>query len=110
MFRQRRYGLLNNGNSNGAQYHAKYRRLMQDYTPADSPFYTSCGFDVIDNRNQRTTQFPDRPIDRVSGYTIKQLESSLYGTTTWTKWRDNIKNQRINATSGNVDKMFANWN
>lgn len=110
MFVQRRYGLLNNGNSNGAQYHAKYRRLMQDYTPADSPFYTSCGFDLIDNRNQRTAQFPDRPIDRVSGYTIKQLESSLYGATNWNAWRDNIKSQHTNSTSQFVDELFNYWN
>lgn len=52
----------------------------------------------------------NRPNDIVSGYTIKQLESSLYGATTWTKWRDIIKKQHTNVTSGNVDELFSNWN
>lgn len=110
MFVQRRYGLLNNGNSNGAQYHVKYRRLMQDYTQATSPFYTSCGFDLIDNYNQNLSFSTNCPIDNVSGYTIKQLESSLYGATNWNAWRDNIKNQHTNPTSGSIDELFANWN
>lgn len=67
-------------------------------------------FDLIDNYNQRFSQHANCPADNVSGYTIKQLESSLYGATNWNKWRDNIKNQHTNLTSGNVDELFDNWN
>ena len=73
--------------------------------------------DSLKNIQFETEQFADvqignddLPVDRVSGYTIKQLESSLYGATNWNAWRDNIKNQHTNATSGNVDELFANWN
>lgn len=111
MFVQRRYGLSPNTILN-ANVDNDYQQLMQNQNVQNmNPFYTSCGFDLIDNFQQfHATLRPNRPNDRVSGYTVKQLESSLYGATTWTKWRDNIKNQHTNATSGNVDELFANWN
>ena len=37
------------------------------------------------------------------------LYFALYGATNWNAWRDNIKNQHTNPTSGNVDELFANW-
>ncbi len=78
-------------------------------------FYTSAGYDMIDNINQRT--HPDFGngsvlfrVDRVSGYTVKQLEDGLRGAKSWTEWRNNIKARHNNTTENFVDELFNNWN
>lgn len=116
VFVQRRYNILPSEiAANDVNW--KYAQLLQNQTLVQTPgfnematYYTSCGFDLIDNYNQRFSQHANCPADNVSGYTIKQLESSLYGATNWNAWRDNIKSQHTNPTSANVDQLFANWN
>lgn len=77
-------------------------------------YYTSAGFDMIDDLNQRTHPgFTNRdllPIDRVSGYNILQLQGALIGAKSWWQWRDNIKNRYDNPTEENLDELFNNWN
>lgn len=80
----------------------------------DNNYYTSAGFDMIDNLNQRIEPtFENRnslPIDRVSGYTILQLQNALISSRSWWQWRDNIKKRYDNPTEGNLDELFNNWN
>ena len=76
---------------------------------ADYNHYTSAGYDMIDNFNQREYFGSDYPIDRVSGYTIKQLEDALRGARSWTQWRDNIKSRYNNSTEEYLDELFNNW-
>lgn len=85
-------------------------RNFQLQRKADENFYTSAGFDMIDNINQRNLYGSAYPIDRVSGYTIKQLENGLRGTKSWKQWRDNIKNKYSNPTEQYLDELFNNWN
>lgn len=75
---------------------------------AQNNFYTSAGIDMMDNFNQRTISFL-HPIDRVSGYTINQLENSLNNATTWNAWRGNLINNEANNTEQFLDELFANW-
>jgi len=89
-------------------------RNRQNQTIDYDNHYTSAGWDMIDNINQRT--HPDFgngsiqfPIDRVSGYTIKQLEDALRGARSWWQWRDNIKNRYNNSTEQHLDELFNNW-
>ncbi|MGB0769174.1 MAG: hypothetical protein ACPGPB_00310 [Flavobacteriaceae bacterium] len=99
------YTLLPNG------FHLRNR---QNQTIAYDNHYTSAGWDMIDNINQRThLDFGNGstayPIDRVSGYTIKQLEDALRGARSWWQWRDNIKNRYHNSTEQYLDELFNNW-
>ena len=48
-------------------------------------------------------------LDRVSGYTVKQLEDGLRGAKSWTDWRNNIKARHNNSTESFVDELFNNW-
>lgn len=73
-------------------------------------FYTSAGFDMIDNINQRDNYGSAFPIDHVNGYTIKQLEDGLIGAKSWIDWRNNIKATSNNPTEIFVDELFNNWN
>src|SRR5690606_6534976 len=70
-------------------------------------YYTSCGFDMIDTRNQNSTNVT-RPVDNVSGYTPKQLEQCLPGVTTWSAWKNKIKTVHNNPTEDFLDELFAN--
>lgn len=48
-------------------------------------------------------------LDRVSGYSLKQIENALAGAETWEQWRDNIKGIS-NNTRHYVDEAFSFWN
>jgi hypothetical protein len=50
------------------------------------------------------------PVDRVSGYTIKQIENSLKNTNSWGEWKEHIKQQNpSNPTNQYIDELFNNW-
>ncbi|AUS06387.1 hypothetical protein [Pseudotamlana carrageenivorans] len=88
----------------------------QDYPIAWQPFYTSLGYDLIDDINQNTDIFHTYadygayPQDRVSGYTIKQIENSMKNTIIWDIWKENLKKQNPNnPTNKYLDELFNNW-
>ena len=49
-------------------------------------------------------------MDRVSGYTIRQIEDALVGQKSWNNWKNNIKNRYNNETKDNLDAAFSYWN
>ena len=75
----------------------------------DQPYYTSAGYDLIDDEDQFETENYLCPKDRVKGYSILQLEAALKHAKSWEDWRDNIKNNYHNNTEQYVDELFANW-
>ena len=115
LFIQQRYNVSPNTANTTDILHHNYVQLMQNvqmgFANGQQKYYTSCGFDMIDdfNQNDRITPNTNLPVDRVRGYTPNQLEGALIMTTRWNQWRDKIKQQNTNATSGNVDELFANW-
>lgn len=76
---------------------------------ADENHYTSGGYDMIDDFNQRAEYSSSYPIDRVENYTLKQLEDALVGAKSWNQWRDNIKSKYSNSTEIHLDELFNNW-
>jgi hypothetical protein len=87
-----------------------YPRNYQDFTIMNQPFYTSVGYDLIDSFNQRNTYGTLSPQDRVTGYTINQIENSLKNTNSWGEWKENIKRQNPNNTTNQyIDELFNNW-
>ena len=79
--------------------------------------YTSIVVDMIDNCSQRDPCNPFRttgnarqfPQDRVSGYTIRQIEQGLRGARSWNAWRDNMRTRHNNRTENRINELFANW-
>ena len=63
---------------------------------------------MTDNENQSITEGVGRPIDRVSGYSINQLENALRGSDIWGEWKDRIKGFYNNPTENNLDELFNN--
>ncbi|MDR0941113.1 MAG: hypothetical protein LBM68_02675, partial [Bacteroidales bacterium] len=84
------------------QQRDKLSEITQGYTPIV--------WDLIDNKNQRYLEDDAAyPIDKVSGYTLAQLEKALYGVKTWNGWRDAIRNMYNNPTEDYLNELFANY-
>jgi hypothetical protein len=47
--------------------------------------------------------------DKVSGYTLRQIEDALIGTITFQQWKNNIKNNYNNPTENKLDALFTYW-
>lgn len=89
-------------------------RLDEDGKRIESDaIYTSLVIDLVDEYNQRTsTGDQSRPMDRVSGYTINQIENALYnsgGVSLFTNWKHNLINMFSNPTEQFLHEYFANW-
>jgi len=74
--------------------------------------YTPLVIDLIDNENQkevkRNSAYPD---DKVSGYTLSQLEKALPSSLgSWWRWRTKIKEKYKNPTEEHVDYLFRTYN
>lgn len=80
----------------------------QNQTISSTNHYTSCGYDLIDDFNQRVYGV-DHPNDNVKGYIINQLQNSLIGASSWNEWRDNIKDRYDNPTEFYLNELFNNW-
>ncbi|SMO32761.1 hypothetical protein SAMN06265379_10153 [Saccharicrinis carchari] len=99
-------------NQNSFVYMDNYQyRILPNYSSDDFyKTYTSIIIDLMDNFNQSVKYGRWYPVDRVKGYTIKQIESALKGARSWNKFRDRIKN--INSSNNDddeIDELFANW-
>lgn len=91
-------------------YQGNNYQNYQNRTIVSQNHYTSGGYDMIDDIDQRF-HYTDNsyPIDRVNGYTIKQLEQALIGARLWSGWKDNIKSKYDNPTEVYLDELFTNW-
>lgn len=84
------------------------RGNYQIRTIDNEPFYTSGGWDMIDNFNQRTLN-NTLPIDNVNGYSLLQLQNAIVYQQTWIQWRSRIIELYDNPTEGNLVQLFQNW-
>jgi len=89
------------------------RMVYTDYRGAlanrEFPTYTNVVIDMIDTQaDNPNNNGVGEPHDRVSGYTIRQIEDALNGAVTWNGWRDNIKRYN-NATRIHLDALFDYW-
>lgn len=59
--------------------------------------------------NSWYVQEQGRPIDRVSGYTLGQIENAMKNVTSLEGWRNNLRNQYTNSTENFLDELFNNF-
>lgn len=102
---------------NSTAYNFPYDNNLQDVTLADlhnkkeNDGYTPIAIDMIDNENQSITWDNTRPNDRVSGYTLGQLEDALPGSLgSWWRWRTRLREMYDNPTDGEeLDYLFREY-
>lgn len=70
--------------------------------------YTPIVIDLVDDFNQKF-QINDQslPIDRVMGYSLKQIQTSLNNSRGPHTWKERLKSQHSNATENYVDELFG---
>lgn len=69
--------------------------------------YTPIFTDLHDNVNQRSLSATlGLPVDRVSAYTIQQMQSSLIGARTLIQLEGNLRDQHSNPTEANLAELF----
>lgn len=74
------------------------------------PDYTQVVMDMIDYQSDDNTNYgANNPTDKVSRYTIKEIEDALVGSKSFIAWKDNIKNKYTNETELNLDVLFTYW-
>jgi hypothetical protein len=73
--------------------------------------YSPLVIDLIDNINQRATHSnsTNYPIDRVTGFSLGQIENALKKKETLSEWRDNLKSLYNISTDENIDELFENY-
>lgn len=79
-------------------------------TSNNNRFYTPAIWDMTDNFNQRTDfgrTYTDLPMDRVSGLSMKQLETAMKGSNSWNGLRDRVIT--LYGKNAEVTELFANW-
>ena len=92
------------------RYNLQYKKLAGYTENQEDLIYTSIIVDLMDNENQRYRWGIKYPMDRVSGYTIKQIENALRGARSWNQFRDRVKNiNPSNHDNAQIDELFANW-
>jgi len=91
----------------GSTYSNNYGQTRTLASILNSP-YTPIVTDMIDTYNQVGGGRPD---DRVSGYSLGQLEQALPGNLQdWYKWRNNIRDRISNPTEGSqLDYLFHEY-
>lgn len=62
--------------------------------------------DLIDNFNQNFSVGNTRPVDRVSGYTLNQIQNALNNCRDIDCWERNIRNNNFNLTENNLNELF----
>lgn len=71
--------------------------------------YTGVVEDLMDN-DGLTSHSSVRYSENVSGFTIREIEKSIEGATTWNGWRDNIISMYpYNPSISNVNSLFTVW-
>lgn len=74
------------------------------------PKYTNVVMDLIDDQSNdgNVNGKNSKEGDKVSGYTIRQIEDKLNGARSWNAWRDKLK-QINNSTKNGIDALFKVW-
>lgn len=80
------------------------RDLTDGYKTVRTASYRDSGYD---NPVSITREY----YDRVSGYTIREIENALIGCKTWDAWKNRVKSLYSNKTDRQyVDEVFDYWN
>jgi len=101
---------------NSDAYDFPHENNLQHITLADlhdkeeNDGYTPIAIDMIDSDNQ-SLRFTGAPNDRVSGYTLGQLEDALPGSLgSWWRWRTRLREMYDNPTDGEeLDYLFREY-
>lgn len=73
----------------------------------NSSFPYAPNLNQLDRYGYQTGKTP--PIDRVNGYTLKQIKSSLHDIEGFMSWKNKIKRNYSNPTEQYLDELFYQY-
>ncbi|WP_158730181.1 MULTISPECIES: hypothetical protein [unclassified Flavobacterium] len=86
-----------------------FQRIQLTNADTDDNFYTPAFYDLTDNINQRVFYGNNNlPLDRVSGFTIKQVQDIIIGSQSWGEVKGKLRSQYLN-TATLTDELLTNW-
>ena len=94
-------------NLQGRYYRCSYTGIIEDMIDG---LGTTTSYKYLISYDNNPVQCTLSYYDRVSDYTIKQIEDALVDAKTWSEWRDNIKNMYDNSTESHLNSAFTYWN
>lgn len=90
---------------NDSAFHNMQLRTITSFDDGYTPLF----IDLIDATNQRLAYGVNYPIDRVSGYTLGQLEDVLDGTYRFSLLKSKLIDNYDNSTEEFIDELFVNY-
>jgi|GEM_PF-1507113 len=108
MYATNNYGTYSSTNSGGDDVVVLkgWNGKKQRETLADMNEYTPLVIDLIDDFNQNVALDNSKPVDRVSGYNLAQIESALKGARTLEEWKNKLLNNFNNTSAPFIDDVF----
>lgn len=102
----RYFGLTNNYQSSKPEdQNGRWNSWRQRRTALQMNQYTPIVDDLIDNLNQNTTG-NTRPLDRVNGYNLNQIQNAIDNCRDIDCWENNLRNNYFNSTENNLTELF----
>lgn len=86
-----------------------YNGSKEELEVSEMRAYTPLVYDLTDNLNQSTILYQNGkvlPIDRVSGYTLKQIQDALNDSRSLDDWKTKLIDNYSNSTEGFIDDVF----
>ncbi|PCJ97093.1 MAG: hypothetical protein COA50_05495 [Flavobacteriaceae bacterium] len=71
--------------------------------------YTPIVIDLVDDYNQNYRISDIYPIDRVKGYKLKQIQTSLNNSRGPHRWKESLIEKHYNSTEGFVNELFDSY-
>ncbi len=102
-------GNLNSFASDDRRLYNSYRQDTHTSDISGKEEYTPIVIDMVDSYNQHTQINSLRPRDRVSGYTLKQIQSALNDARGPKGFRENIVHYHQNDTEQFVGELFEEY-
>ena len=107
MFAQERYKIKYNIGTYNYNRANQYNEI-KPYGSQYDQIYTALVIDLMDTRNQRNSgsMYPN---DRVSGYTITQIQRALREYHSWGQWKNRMYDLYDNPTKIYLEELYSNW-
>ncbi|MEX0597941.1 MAG: hypothetical protein WD512_15740 [Candidatus Paceibacterota bacterium] len=105
-----RYNILTGNNYQSSQVDGgRWNLFRQRQTVAQMNEYTPIVEDLIDNLNQNAVPnwFDVQPIDRVSGYSLNQIQNALNNCRDINCWESKLRDNYDNPTEDNLRELFG---
>ena len=96
-------------NSIDGSYNSVWNKERQKKPLTQINECTPLVIDLVDDINQQADYGASRPIDRVEGYSLNQIQETLRHSESLAEWRDRLKEKYWNTTEEFLEELFNQY-